>query len=278
MKTMKFTLLLTMLSPVFLNAQNEFNLKNVRATQENITASLKTNQIAINWEAAQDPAIKGEKFTLMLQEIAGMILGRQWTYPGGGEWPLIDWSKVLSLSNLVHDQRQILETTHTVAQSDEELAKICALIEGTVTMGTEAELWYEDWLLSLAKSSNANLKRLVFLTTSSFGEDISRKTGATRTIDWNKWESAFNQSDNLGKALLLVCMTDLALRKEEFAKVTELHLGVFNGTNDNLKAIALHSGTRKLGAAVVAKWQDIADNHANPKMKALAQEALDRGV
>ena len=274
MKTIKFALLLTMLSSVFSDAQNEFNFENVRAIQTNITTSLKTNQIAINWEAAQDSAIKGEKFTLMLQEIADPILGRQWTYPGGGEWPLIDWSKVSSLSNLVHDQRQILETTHTVAQSDEELAKVCALVEGTVTMGTEAELWYEDWLLSLAKSSNANLKRLVFLTTSSFGEDISRKTGATRAIDWNKWESAFNQSDNLGQALLLVCMTDLATRSEEYAKVTAIHIGVFDGTNDDLKAIALYTGIKKLGPALVIKWQYIADNHPNPKMKILAQEAL----
>jgi hypothetical protein len=71
-------------------------------------------------------------------------------------------------------------------------------------------------------------------------------------------------------------MTDLALIKEEFEKVAELHVSLFNGTNDDLKAIALYTGTRKLGAAVVAKWQDIADNHPNPKMKALAQEALGR--
>ena len=143
-------------------------------------------------------------------------------------------------------------------------------------MGKDAEPWFEDWLFVLAKSSNENLKRLLFFTISNFGEDMLKGSDTLRAIDWNKWETAFNQSDNLGKSLLLVCMTDLASRSEDYEKVATIHIGVFNGTNDDLKAIALYTGVKKLGPGVVIKWQDIADNHPNPKMKILAQELLNQ--
>lgn len=280
MKTIRIIVLLLILPFQLGIAQTPFNLENVKNSQETIGAALQTNQIVIAWQEAQEPTVKVDKFTLLLQEVAGPILARQWIYPSSNVWPLVDWARVSSLPNLIKDQVVVIETTHAVAQSDEEMARICILLNLIIKSGSEVEPWYENWLLSLAKSSNTNLKRLVFNISPGFAEDIG-ETGNTegiRAIDWEAWETAFNQSDDLGKALLLVCMTDLALRKEEFAKVTELHIGVFNGTNDDLKAIALHSSTRKLGAAIVAKWQDIADNHANPKMKALAQEALDRGV
>ena len=261
-------------------AQNPFNLENVKTSQVALGVELKTNQIVLTWKEAQDPTVKANQFTLMIQEIAGPILARQWVYPSSAVWPLVDWSKVSTLSDLIKGQRAVIESTHAAAQSDEELARICLLGEVIIGSGAEADIWYEQWMLALAKSSNINLKRLVFYMTSGFAESI-RESGNTeggRTINWGEWEQSFNQSDDLGKAILLVCMTDLALRKEEFAKVTELHLGVFNGTNDDLKAIALYSSTRKLGAAIVAKWQDIANNHANPKMKTLAQEAINRGI
>ncbi len=276
MKKTTRIIILALLALGLADAQVEFNFESVTEKRNNITKSLKTNQIALAWEAAQDPAVKGDKFTLMLREIAGAILERQWIYPGETEWPLIDWSKVNSVSNLINDQKKIIETSHVVAQNDEELAKIGAVVEATIIMGSNASVWYEDWLLSLAKGSNTNLKRLVFLTTKSFGEDMEEETGSTRIVDWNKWEAAFNQADKLGKALLLVCMTDLAGRNENYTKLTAMHLSVFEGTNDDLKAIALYAGDRSLGPAVISKWQDIADNHSNVKLKALAQELLNR--
>jgi hypothetical protein len=270
--------MLGMLSSQVLEAQNPFNLENVEIHRRAFSTGLTTNQVALAWKEAQDPATKGEKFTLTLQEIAGTILDRQWTYPGGGEWPLVDWTKLSSLSDVIADQRTILESTHAIAQTDEELAKVCVLGEVILGLGTDAELWYENWLLSLAKSQKSNLKRVAILMTSGYAEDIRNvdDSEGIRTVNWNEWEHTFNQSDNLGKALLLVCMTDLASRKEEFVKVADLHIEIFNGTNDDLKAFALYAGNKKLGQAVVNKWQSIADNDPNPKLKILARELLNR--
>lgn len=254
----------------------DFDMENVKTFEEQISNSLATNQTRIDWTNSQDPLVKQQKFSSLINEIAGGILTRQWVYTGGGPWPLIDWSKVNTLKSLIDEQTKVFEKTHIVAQSDEEMAKLSTVVWLAGAMGKDAEPWFEDWLLVLAKSSNENLKRLLFFTISNFGEDTLKGSDTLRAIDWNKWEVAFNQSDNLGKALLLVCMTDLASRSEDYVKVVTIHIGVFNGTNDDLKAVALYTGIRKLGPAIVIKWQDIADNHPNPKMKILALELLNQ--
>lgn len=254
----------------------DFDMESVKTFEEQISNSLATNQTRIDWTDSQDPLVKQQKFSSLINEIAGGILTRQWVYTGGGSWPLIDWSKVNTLKSLIDEQTKVFEETHIVAQSDEEMAKLSTVAWLAGAMGKDAEPWFEDWLLVLAKSSNENLKRLLFFTISNFGEDMLKGSDTLRAIDWNKWEAAFNQSDNLGKALLLICMTDLASRSEDYVKVATIHIGVLNGTNDDLKAIALYTGIRKLGPAVVIKWQDIADNHPNPKMKILAQELLNQ--
>jgi hypothetical protein len=254
----------------------DFDMESVKSFEEQISNSLATNQTRIDWTDSQDPLVKQQKFSSLINEIAGGILARQWVYTGGGSWPLIDWSKVNTLKSLIDEQTKVFEETHIVAQSDEEMAKLSTVAWLAGTMGKDAEPWFEDWLLVLAKSSNENLKRLLFFTISNYGEDMLKGSDTLRAIDWNKWEAAFNQSDNLGKALLLICMTDLASRSEDYVKVATIHIGALNGTNDDLKAIALYTGIRKLGPAVVIKWQDIADNHPNPKMKILAQELINQ--
>jgi hypothetical protein len=172
----------------------------------------------------------------------------------------------------------MLNQIGVVALNDQEGAKISVVEWLVKSGGKDMETWYEKWLLNLAKGSNSNLKRLAFWSIKNFAEDMGRSGNAEgiREINWIEWKNTFNQSDSLGKSLLLICMTELALRKEEFTVVAEIHNEVFEGNNDELKAIALYAGTKKLGNATEAKWQDIADNHTNPKMKSLAQEVLNR--
>jgi hypothetical protein len=278
MKTM-IKIILSFLALNLAHGQN-LNGENIQALHGQIYENLEIDPLVIQWKSATTDEIKIQKFNEIITQVGNPPLGRAWVYPGSSGWPLINWSKVVTLEKLLDDQVDVLNQIGVVAQSDEEGAKVTTVEWLVKNEGRNMEPWFEKWLLDLAKGQNSNLKRLAFWSIRSFAEDIGKfgTTEEIRLINWNNWEEAFNQSDDLGKCLLLVCMTDLALRKEEFTKVTELHIGVFNATNDELKAIALYTGTRKLGAAIVTKWQEIADNHANPKMKALAQEALDRGV
>jgi hypothetical protein len=260
-----------------LSAQT-LNEENIQSFHVQIYESLQTDPLAIQWKSAETDELKVQKFDELISQIGNPPLQRQWNYPGNPQWPLLDWEKVDKLDKLREDQLDVINLVGVVAQNDQEAAKLSVTGWILFNCGRDMEPWYEKWIFNLAKSQNANLKRLAFWHIRHFGEDIgeSDETEGIRVIDWMQWGQTFNQSDSLGKAILLVCMTDLALIKEEFEKVAELHVSLFNGTNDDLKAIALYTGTRKLGAAVVAKWQDIADNHPNPKMKALAQEALGR--
>ena len=61
---------------------------------------------------------------------------------------------------------------------------------------------------------------------------------------------------------------------DDWDKLKEIHLSVFNGNDDDLKAIALVKGSASLGDAVIAKWTDLAENSTNAKLKSLAQEAI----
>lgn len=254
------------------------NEENIESFHAQIYENLQTNPLAIQWENAATDELKIQKFDELISQIGDPPLQRQWNYPENPQWPLLDWEKVDKLDKLMEDQFDVINIVGVIAQTDEEAAKITVIGWLLFNFGRDMETWYEKWILNLAKSQNTNLKRLTFWHIRHFGEDIGEigDTEGARAIDWIQWEQAFNQSDSLGKAVLLVCMTDLSQIKQEFDKVAELHISVFNGNDDALKAIALYKGTRRFGNAVVAKWQDIADNHTNPKMKALAQEAIDR--
>jgi hypothetical protein len=260
-----------------LKSQN-FNDANVQNLHDQLYASLDNDPLCIQWENAQTDQIKSQKFDEIIVQIGNPPLGRQWSYPGHPDWPLINWDKIDKLSKVMDDQFDILNQVGVIALNDQEAAKISVVEWLVMNGGRDMEQWYEKWLLNLVKSSNTNLKRLVFWSIKNFAEDIGRQgnTDNVRAIDWIEWQNTFNQSDNLGKAILLVCMNELALRKEEFTKVAEIHLQIFNNSNDDLKVIALYASTRKLGVGVVAKWQEIADNNTNLKLKALAQEAINR--
>ncbi|MEN8755209.1 MAG: hypothetical protein ABF332_04535, partial [Akkermansiaceae bacterium] len=59
-------------------------------------------------------------------------------------------------------------------------------------------------------------------------------------------------------------------------EVADMHMLVFNGNNDTLKAIALVKGLKNLGTDIVNKWRDIVDNSSNLKLKVLAEAVLEQ--
>lgn len=255
-------------------AQNPFDFGNVKLAQQGITDSLKTNPIATDWKNELDDASKAEKFTALLSNIAGIVIDRGWTFPSGGDWQIIEWGKVNTLDGLLKDQGNILETTNSIARNDRELAQICVIIEAQIASSQKMNLWYEDWLLNLARSSKNNLKWLLLVTSSGIAEDLSKEDNVARTIDWNKWEQAFNDSDTLGKSLLLVYMTELSVHSQNFEKTKSIHLQVFEENNDVLKAVAIFAGSPMLGEQVVSRWRAIENSSSNLKLKSLAREAL----
>lgn len=256
-----------------------FDMTIVDALETQMTESLETDSLAIEWANASDDLVKSTKFNQLLVQIGSPPIARQWAYPNSATWPLIDWSKVDQLKELWDDQFEVMNMVGIVAQSDEEAAKLSTVGWLIRNSGKDVKPWFERWFLDLAQSQSANLKRLAICSISNFGEDILRDvgdTGQARQIDWNSWEQAFNLSDDLGKALLMMGMTELACRTEQYEKVAELHVSVLDGTNDDLKAIALFSGVKRLGQTVTTRWQAIAENSSNVKLKALALEALSR--
>ena len=276
MKIAKILGILLICAQVEILAEVPFDSEEVEQHLLQLEDDLKSSSLVASWKAAEDSTDIRTAFDLVVQEIAGEILGRQWMHPSNGNWPLVDWSTVSDLETFFEDQRSFIETTNAIAKNDEELARISTLMGAFMTLGSTAEIWFEDWLLDLAKSTNHNSKRLALYSIRGFGEDIAKESGVPRVIDWSKWGAAYDLADNLGKAILIGCISDLAMRTETYTLASMVHLSVFDGDCEDLKAIALDHGTMHMGESVVERWNLISNEHNNPKLRALAEQALSR--
>ncbi len=229
---------------------------------------------------AADNEAKQGIFSGILNDIAGSLLSKQWVYTGGGDWPVVDWSLVDRIEKFFEDQDKHLlydSGIIKIAQNNEEAAKAAWLVHLLSFPCSDGEVWYGDWLQNLAKGGDTNLKRIVYRSVEDFGEDYAnRYPDQELIVDWCAWKQSYDQSNQLGKAILLKCMTRLALITEDWDKLRQIHLSVFNGNDDDLKAIALVKGDSRLGTNVIAKWTDLAENSTNAKLKSLAQQALAR--
>lgn len=236
-----------------------------------------------NIEQAFEQGSENEKkqlFSDILQEIANPVLSRQWIHPSDADWPLVDWARVNKADSFFDDQVKIIKTVGVVAQTDNEIARFVYTRNLLSCSASTGEPWFQSWLLNIAKDNDTNLKRLVFMSVDELGIDHHRvtdfETGDTFETNWDAWKQAYDQSNKLGKAILLKCMTRLALITDNWEKLKEIHLSVFNGNDDELKAIALVKGDNGLGDEIVTKWKGISENSTNAKLKNLAQEVLER--
>ena len=257
-------------------AEAPFDSEEVEQHLLQLDENLKNSSLVASWKAAEDSTDKRTAFDLLVHEIAGEVLGRQWVHPSGVNWPLVDWSAVSDLETFFEDQRSFIKTTNAIAKNDEELARISTLMGAFMTLGSTAEIWFEDWLLDLVKSANHNSKRLALYSIRGFGEDIAKESGVPRVIDWSKWEATYDLADSLGKAILIGCISDLAMRTETYTLASTVHLSVFDGDCEDLMAVALDHGTMHMGESVVERWNLISNEHNNPKLKTLVEQALSR--
>jgi len=229
---------------------------------------------------AADNVAKQGLFSGILNDIAGSLLSKQWVYSGGGDWPVVDWNLVDKMENFFEDQdKDLLYDSEIIkiAQDNEEAAKAVWLVHLLSVPCSDGETWYGDWLQNIAKGGDTNLKRIVYRSVEDFGEDRANKYPDQEPVaDWNAWKQSYDQSNQLGKAILLKCMTRLALITEDWDKLKQIHLSVFNGNDDALKAIALIKGNSKLGDDVIVKWTDLAENSTNAKLKSLAEQVVAR--
>ena len=281
MKNILFTIYATLFLGLFAAQGEEFDFDQILQMQDALEEQLLVKYPNLEQSFEQGAANeKKQLFSNILEEVGNPVLSRQWAHPSGVDWPLVDWPRVDKLESFFDDQFKVVETVGVVAQTNNEMARFVYAGRFLSVFASNGKLWYQDWLLNHAKGNDSNLKWLIFFNVDELGIDHHRvvdfESGEKFEMDWNAWKLAYDQSNKLGKAILLKCMTRLALITEDWAKLTQIHLSVFNANDDDLKATALVKGDNGLGDGVIDKWKDIAQNSANAKLKNLAQEVLER--
>ena len=266
-----------LLPPTAVFADPVFDEQIIETQKENLWNQVESDYTNFTQD---DDAAKQGQFTNILNSLSGSVLAEQWTYEGGGNWPVVDWNLVGDLESFFEDQDALLlyaSGVPKIAQTNAEAAEVEWLIHLLTISASLGESWFGVWIQNLAKGADSNLKRIAYRSVDEFGEDFARAHPDEQAVtDWNAWKLAYDQSNKLGKAILLKCMTRLALITDDWDKLTQIHLSVFNGNDDDLKAIALVKGDNGLGDGVIDKWKDIAQNSTNAKLKNLAQEVLER--
>ncbi len=218
---------------------------------------------------------KKNAFSNTLSAVLGDLSAQNWNHPSGQGWPLIDWNKVDGLDKFFDNQNSWIIRNQVIADTSEELAKLQfagSAISQQDLLGSE---WFESWLFDKALAPDDNIKRLLFWYGEDFGTDLEAEPkGGVRVIDWALWKQNFITANDLGKAILLKNLTVLASRVDGWKEAADIHMLVFNGNSDALKAIALVKGDKNLGTNVIGKWKEIASDSSNEKLKKIAGEVL----
>lgn len=257
-----------------------FNLQQIKADQDQISAQIRADYPNFN-EA--EPANKIIQFSSILNQVGSSVYSKAWNYSGNASLPIVDWNQVDKIGSFEEDQDKLIINNDLVIilldnQTNNEAARLRTMASLINHYCLEGRNWFGDWIQAKAKANDDNLKWLVYRCADNFSENYYNSTktvpGDELAVDWAAWKATFDQSNKLGKAILLKCMTRLAITTDSWEKVREIHLSVFNGNDDDLKAIALVKGNSKLGDAVIAKWNDLAENSTNLKLKSLAQQAI----
>lgn len=235
------------------------------------------NQIKANYphiDTVADPA-KKTQLSAIITEVTGAILAKNWNHESGSNWPLLDWNKVTSIDTFYKDQRDFLSSPNPITQNVDEAARFDFSGLFLAAASTVGEQWFRDWLRAEVTGNNQNMKMLLFWNVEDLGVDHARAENTNPiNAEWATWQTTFNQADKIGKAILLKCLTRWANVTNQWDTLRAIHLSVFNGNDNDLKAVALVSGDIHIGDQVMAKWQDLADNSPNQNLKSLADQAI----
>lgn len=227
-----------------------------------------------NLEGSKAELEKKDLFSLILEDSLGILADQDWNHPLG-DWPIIDWEKVNGRGSFFQDQFNWIIKDGVIADTAENLARLQfsgSILSQQTLLGSS---WFESWFLDQATASDDNVKKLLFWYSEDFGADLKKTPEkGVRVVDWNLWRQSFDAADELGKAIILKNLTMWASRVDGWKTASDIHLSVFNGNNDALKAIALVKSDKNLGDEVISKWKDMALNSRNIKIKRLAQDVL----
>ncbi len=250
---------------------SEFDEEAIQTLQENAAITQGFTDAVTAFENASGDAAKASAYEqLVLHDAA--IVSANWTAPTEG-WKLFEFTGSSStIEDVKQQQHDKVFYTKAIAQSDAEAMKLRgsgALIREAMAKG---ETWAEHWLLEAAESTDDNMKRMMYWFSGEFGADMDQPA---RSVNWTEWQQAFNNANDLGKAILLKNLTLLAIYREEFTTAASIHTSILNGTDRELKAIALAYGHKDFGSGVTTLWEGIANDTSDTHLKALAEEALD---
>ena len=144
-------------------------------------------------------------------------------------------------------QEEVVTKTKLLADDETEVMHLRITVSTLESMCREAgSSWLDTFLFNVAsQASDDNLKWLTYWVVDNhsadytFGEDF-------RSIDWPAIKTSFDQTNILGKAILLKSLTPLARNSNHWDELRAMHISVFDGSNDDLKAVALAYGLPSL--------------------------------
>ena len=168
-----------------------------------------------DWDDIDDTAKKAQ-LSAMITQLSGPTLTKQWNHSSGGAWPVVDWTQVAQTNTFFSDQLQFFKAPNAITQTHDEVAKFTisgVLVHSSSTVGG---LWFREWLKDVVTSDDQNRKMLVYWFIGELGEDRASIAASEEESpagneelnpNWNEWKNTYDQSDKLGKAILLKCLT-----------------------------------------------------------------------
>lgn len=253
---------------------SEFDENTIRSIQSSIQPPQEWADLLSDFETSNDPPVKAAKWEQVVSAFSGGMLSSVWPEPPGG-WKLVEFPTTGNLAlQEVRDQAwKKAEYTKLVAQNETEAARLRGAGALMLSAASDGKQWGEKLILDIVQRPDGNVKWLTYWYARDFGQDAN---GIAWPVDWPAWQSAYDQSNALGKAIILRNITMLALRSGQFETSRAINLAALSGTDRELKAIALAYGHPDLGSEVTAKWDQIAEDASDPQLQALAQEAREK--
>lgn len=238
------------------------------------------NQYEGDLEAIEGLATHQEKrdaLDQLLNDASGEVLALQWNHPQNQNWEIVEWPRVSELETFFADQTDWIIADEAIATEAANLAQLQFASAAIGRYFTEGDSWFGEWVKNISTSPDSNLKWLVYWSSNDFGEDlVINDEEVPPTIDWNSWETSYNNANELGKAIILKSLASLGAKLGQSEETDDIQMLAFSGNNDKLKAIAIARASSTSGASVISEWEGLAASSGNLELKSLAQKAVDK--
>lgn len=275
-------LLLTAASTVCLRADEppptEFDEELIQAIFDddthpyNVTWMAKAAALFEQFEAATTDQERADIYREILEATADDILLEEWEAPAGG-WPVYEFSdNPPTVEDVTYQQGRIASTTKLAVEDELSMVKLRSTMRLLSGSAFEGERWTELLLLDIVEGPQDNLRLIAFWSALEFGTDLFDPSWE---VNWPRWEAAFQNSDPMGKSIILRNCVMLSLRFDHFEAAGRIHLAGLNDPSKSVQAVALASGIPALGDDVVNRWIQIAEDGSDSDLQALANETLE---